>query len=346
MNINRFVEFWSFLVMISCAIVGCSNNFNKSTSLRPTITPQPGADPKQINVNTEANNWMQLMAESNPGGLALGIDPSYRASYLGWGYTFYKSFQEPLIAQVTVFNGDLQSRNIILICLLDHVQIPCQPNTTKAQALTVKAGTQQLVPIQLIDLSVGLHDFDVLAVRDPYVDIEANDLESRTFMLSVYYPTNILVNGSLHPPTILTIIPLTRPAIENDELFSVASNAELFDKPDFIPYWLDAEGNAGEMLNFNLHFTGTENAGGGTIALMAFMNYEQVPLYFEGVPYKPLYIQRESNTWQTAPVQLQLPDKPGVYELYIAGRSDIFHLQGENDGIGTGHSHRIRIKVK
>jgi hypothetical protein len=306
--------------------------------------------PEEVNIDWENVEWARSMAEANPGGISVGVYPAYQAAYPDWYMTFFVASEGVFLANIVVLNGDAASHDMMVICLLDHRQLPCTPAAPLSNQVSFDAGELQFLPVEVSDLTPGLHDFDVLVVRDPYVDIEAESLESRETTLATYRYSNLLVDGMTHSPVVEPIVPQENGRLDHESLFNLSPTAELFNELGLIPYWLEAEGTAGEMLEFYLHFnSGPYDKDGDTLAMMAFLNYEQVPLYFEGEPYMPLYVQREASTWQVAPVQIRLPDEPGTYEFIVAGRSDVFRSlewqAQDGSAIGIEQSKRIRVQV-
>ncbi len=347
------------LSLTSCISNAHSDSKEKMTFPASTATPPPGVTLEQIVPDTETKEWAYLAIQENPGGTLIGMDAAYKGTYPPPIYSmFYVALQDDFVGQAYILNGDLQPREFVFVCLLDHRQIPCESGAKTPEQVTLEAATEHIIPVHLAPLAQGVHDFDIMVVRDPYEGIFADDLEPRTFIAGNFLAANILAGGSLEFPRISPVVIPASPSKLTEEgtmAFAVTANSWLYDKESYptptIPAWLDIEGNRGERIKFYIHFDGNELRGNKTRVIMAFLNYEQVPLYYEDTPYMPLYIERIRKTTQSVPVQLQLPDEPGVYELVVAVRSHAFELQEHENGESFNlsdieSSSLVRIRVK
>jgi hypothetical protein len=328
--------------------ISTSNVASEAISVA-TVTPPPGKTSDEINIDWETIEWSKSMAASHSGGMSVGIYAAYKNSYPAWHSTFYAAADDEFRANISVLNGDHQPRQVAIICLLDHHQVPCTPNASLEMVVEMAANEHQLIPVTLKELTPGFHDFDVLAIRDPYMDIRSDNLEGRETTLDIYKYSNLFVDGMTHTPSVEAVVPETKQRSEFAGLFYVSPTADLFDDTGLIPYWLEWEGQAGDLFDFYLHFSGSFDQDGEIISLKAFINYEQIPLYYQGKAQVPLYVQRKASHWQLLPVQIQLPPEPGVYEFYMAGRSSTFQpVEWGRDETrpSVEGSNRIRVIVR
>jgi hypothetical protein len=345
-----------FILLLICCLTACFRPSINTPNAAPeaisaaTVTPPPGKTGDDINIDWETIEWTKSMAASHPGGMSVGVSAAYKNSYPAWRSTFYAASDDEFRANIFILNGDQQPRQIALICLLDHLQLPCTPDDSLEMVVELAANEYQLLPVTLRELTPGFHDFDVLAIRDPYVDIQADNLESRETTLDIYNYNNLLVDGLTDTPLVEAVVLETKQRSEFDGLFYLSPTPDLVNDMGLIPYWLEWEGQAGELFDFYLHFSGPFDQDGEIISLKAFINYTQIPLYHEGEAQLPLYVQRKASHWQLLPVQIKLPEEPGVYEFYMAGRAATFQpLEWERSGnrsVAVEGSKRIRVIVR
>ena len=170
-------------------------------------------------------------------------------------------------------------------------------------------------------------------------------------MLSVVSQNNILVDNNATPYKLIEpVAPEVRKSLHEGDILTVSLNHELYDELGNIPQWIYAEGNGGDMLDFYLHFNSdARDEDDDIIAVAAFINYAQIPLYFHNEGYQPLYISREEGSWQIAPVSVRLPSAPDTYELVVVGRTDVLtsveRALENNDAVDSEESKRIEIVV-
>jgi hypothetical protein len=318
----------------------------------PTVTPPPGKSIRDINIDPNMVEWSLSMADSHPGGLGVGVYPAYQNSYPDWKSTYYGAVDSDFEANLFLLNGDDQTRQFAIICLLDHRQTPCAPDAAWEYLRTLEPEEFQFVPITLTNLMAGFHDLDFLVVRDPYVDILADNLTSRETTAAIYRYSNLLVDNNVRPPLIEPLSLITKQRAEFDGLLYISQTPDLFDETGWsIPFWLEIEGEPGEMFDFYLHFSGPSDKEGEVIAIMGFIDYQQIPLHHEGAAHIPLYVERRASQWEFLPVQMQLPLQPGVYEFFVVARSGVFqgvdlNRRRGDHVVATEYSTRIRMVVR
>lgn len=343
-------------LLISCTTSPTSIYDQKELSnnliVRPTVTVPVNSDKNDIFYDQETLDWLRSMMASHPNGLSASINPAYKNMYADWDYTFFVSSEDDFVGEILLGNGRFESSEVAVICLLDFIQIPCTPDSSKELIVSVPSRDFLTLPISFSVNVSGLHDLDLIVIRDPYDDsLGATGESSRYSVLSVVSQNNILVDNDTTPyKAIEPITPEVRESLHGGDILTVSSNHELYDELGNIPQWIVAEGNSGDTLDFYLHFNSdVRDEDDDIIAVTAFINYEQVPLYFHDESYQSLYIRREKGSWQIVPVSIRLPDTPGTYELVVIGRTDVLtsvELALENnDAVDSEESKRIELIV-
>ncbi|HRQ41949.1 MAG TPA: hypothetical protein PLD25_28835 [Chloroflexota bacterium] len=353
--ILKIISYLFFLCvgLASCQPIFTNEDQSNATKVLavPTLTVPAGQMGEDVPYDEENIAWIQGMMAGNPNGISVGLWPAYKNRYVDRDTTFFMVHQDSFIAQAVVGNWSPELRDVAVVCLLDYIQIGCAPQLAKEHIVSVPGQGFAFVPVELTDIKPGLHDFNILAVRDPYLDgRNAVGDNIRFFTLASTSPSNILVDGLLAPPDIERVKPRVAGQVEGAGIVTLTYGGKLTDEFGNIPIWVEAEGQGGEMLTFDLNFLADiHDEDGDTIAVMAFLNYEQIPLIYEGHEYLPLFVERQAGMWQRATVHIQLPDTPGTYELVVMGRTDAFSTmedgQAERDLIGTEESNRIKIIV-
>lgn len=349
---NRLI-FLCILLFVTCVECTPSNHNAEQRVLDSPMQLVPtGKNANDWYVHQEGITFLASMVEDHPNGLGILMQTLYANRYADLHGTFYT--EEEFVAEISIASGLAETRPFAIICLLDYQQIPCHPDLPKAHILELARDSFPAVkvPIRMTGLQPGLHDFNVVIVRDPYeegVDVVGDDIRYSTLATIGSY--NLLKDGIIEPvQTITPILLESDGSQERQAILDVSPNPELVDELGNIPLWIEAQGKSGETLPFYLHFnSGVHDEQDDMIAVAAFLNYEQVPLIFEGQEYVSLYITREADSWQRALVSVQLPDKAGMYELFVVARTDAFSPleigRSERDLVGSETSKRIRIEV-
>jgi hypothetical protein len=124
---------------------------------------------------------------------------------------------------------------------------------------------------------------------------------------------SISVDGLATVPELTYREPSGQPGYESTAYGFVASDLENPQGPQggwFI--WTGTRAKAGELFDLFLHFDSTQDR---KYALVAFVDFRQVPIYVDGESRLPLYVQTRASTWHPMPVQIRAPGQPGRYEL-------------------------------
>ncbi|PIE79640.1 MAG: hypothetical protein CSA11_11035 [Chloroflexi bacterium] len=314
-----------------------------------------------VPIDKDANDWyadqegiqfFSSMISEHPNGLGVMVQTLYKHKYDDYHSTFF--VEEEFIAEISIASGLPETKPFAIICLLDYQQIPCHPDLPKEYILEISKDSfpSTRIPIHITDLQPGLHDLNVVIVRNPYEEgIDAIGENIRYSILTTVGSYNLLKDGVVESAnTIKPIRVEPEGRLDRPAILDVSTNPQLVNELGNIPLWIDAQGKVGEILPFFLHFNSdVYDEQGDTIAVTAFLNYEQVPLLYEGEEYLSFYVVREADSWQRASVSIQLPYEPGIYELFVVARTDAFSPleieHSERDLVGSETSKRIRIEV-
>jgi len=87
----------------------------------------------------------------------------------------------------------------------------------------------------------------------------------------------------------------------HEGVFYISESADLVEENGGILIWLTARAEPGEMIDFYIHLN--HDIGlfpdDRPMVAMAFIDYEQVPIYIDDEAHLPLYVQRKKETWQS-----------------------------------------------
>lgn len=317
-------------------------------SRMPIATIPTGSQPGDM--YTETLESARAIGLQHPNGVSSGLFASYGVQFENSFYSFHLDSRQAFVGRGWLLSSAHESHDFVVSCWVDYIQVSCHPDWEKQHYIRLESEEDILFPIIISGLTEGVHDVQFLAVRDPYVGIEMADLQERseTFTASPY--RNLYVGTSNAPPKIESVAPVTKaPLPVLDVTFFISKKAKPVEAQG-VEVWLSETTSPNEFLDFYIHFNGQDDPNDNLMAVMALVNYEQVPLYIDGMPHIPLYVQREARTWQPIAVQLRVPDKVGVYEMLIIVRS-YAHQQIEVDGRYISNtseysSQRVRLRVQ
>lgn len=325
MQLSKIVKWLGGGSLLIGFIIGLSFLIGSLTGGRPApiATVPAGVNPNDIPFDaTKQALHMELVA-NQPGFLAYGIRGAYGALFPNLFSTFHARDGE-FVGQGFVFNGDTTPHQITAFCLVDYIQHPCTPDAKLVQEQVVAGANEWAIDISLSSLSAGHH---VLG----FWVIDKSHLSTLNFnqVVGSLSRADILVGDSEESAIETPIISLSpQEAIENASAIALFTEETTLPAPGAgdISYVRHIVGNPTERVTRFLHFHDTDNRSGETLAVLALIDNEQVPLYYEGVAYKPLYVARERNQWQTLMFEIELPSEPGMYELIIGVQTHAFEL--------------------
>jgi len=350
------------LLLILCVAVACAPGILSDAHDSPvpaTATVPSNVSAKDIYIDYETLETIRSIGEQHPGGVSAGFYATYDERFSDTFDAFHVANGEPFVGQARIWNADPNPHDFAALCLLNYVQVPCTPESPTPHFQHFAANEEVFLPIELPELEDGRQDFEMLIVRDPYRDIDEPDLQHRSETFSISPNCLLYVGESTQPPHIEQIFPTPKPILRgHDVMFFISELAEPLEEHGGILIWLSTSARPGEMIDFYIHFNGEETPfpDGRSMVAMAFIDYEQSPLYVNGKPHLPLYVRRKKGTWQPTAVQIRAPDQPGIYEFLVTVRDYAYpHLtkifttrtgeQYVNDA-STESSQLIRLEVK
>lgn len=314
----------------------------------PTATIPPGVQPEDM--RTEIVESARAIGLQHSNGVSSGLFATYEEQFEDSFHSCHVASGEPFLGRGWLLSTAFEPRDFAVLCWVDYIQAPCNPDWDRVHYVQLESGEDIFFPITISGLKDGVHDVQFLAVRDPYLGIDADDLQERSETLTASPSRNLYVGTSGFPPRVESIAPATKtPLPVLDITFFISKKAEPIETQG-VEIWLSETAQPKEFVEFYIHFNGQDDPNDTLMAVMAFVNYEQVPLYIDGTAHLPLYVQRKARTWQPVAVQLRVPDQVDVYEMLIIVRS-YAHRQLEVEGRYIGNvseysSQRVRLKVQ
>jgi len=254
------------------------------------------------------------MAREHP-GFSFGIHGTYAEQVPGT-YDAFRVEGNTFMGQFRLWNARLEAHSFAITCLVDHVQTPCTPHGAPVQSAVLQADEEILLPLEIPGLARGLHDFSVTFWQDPYANHEDPEADSRVFESNTYCArVSIFVDGDTTPPAPDYLSVSGRPS-HNSTDFTVSQELDPRVEGGSFPIMTHISVSAGELFDLYIHLNNRESAA-IDYAVTAFINYQQIPIYRDGEPHKPLYVHVPAVTWQPMAVQVRAPDEPDLYEFII-----------------------------
>ncbi len=278
-------------------------------------------------------------------GFACGISGTYAEQVPDTYNAFRIEEGEPFIGRFDLWNGTPETHTFAIACLVDHLQTPCTPGASWVQMVSLDADQKIQMPIEISGLTRGLHDFSVTFWHDPHMNrfdqFPANRARVTLFVGDGVQP---FVSVAYQDPPGQPPHGLGWVHISQERNFL---NADGSMTPE-----VHMVASAGELFDFYIHLN-NRNDVDVEMALTAFLDYEQIPLYRNGEAYVPLYILNRAQTWQPVAVQVRAPDEPGRYEFMVIGtafpfaRLDLNTNYGLDSPVGNAYSsYRILLEVQ
>lgn len=269
-------------------------------------------------ISAEELTQAKQFANGNPGGL-LGLSATWSEQSGENNNLYIVSEGQPFIGalDVAIFNFPTPP-HLVITCLLDFAQIPCQPQQDLAQHMSLSPEQLTRLPIQISGLSQGLHDLVVVLWQDFEFDkVSAND-PARAMYTQRVARASIAVNGDT-----------TTPAVEwgsarwpyhafGLEGLAISQARHPWDSYGGFKPETHLRVRAGELIEFYLHLFNRQSVR-VEYALAAFVDYKQIPITYEGSEFAPLYFSTKSSAWYPLLVNIRAPYQPGNYEFVILG---------------------------
>lgn len=292
--------------------------------LVPRSTVPAGVDPEAIRATSpEELATLQSLAREQEARV-MGIHGTYAAQVPGAGgnkKAYYVEENASFVGHFELWHSYEETREFVLICLLDHRQTPCAPDAPLLQRVTLQPFERLIVSLETPALSRGLHDFSVTSWPDPYLDHEDPAADSRILGFATDRDrVSLFVGGDPAPPEVaVERLTGTQPFRELGYLY-VNSQEDPFDTYGGVEIASHLQVAPNAPVEFYIHLNNwLETNADMDVAVTAFVDYRQVPLLRNGAPHTPLYVEVPGGTWQPVVVQLQAPSEPGLYELVVVG---------------------------
>jgi hypothetical protein len=287
----------------------------------PTLIP-PGAIPEGVMPNA------LLLPTSDRLPLPSGKSGGYMSFVGTWvnkasgdNSLFRVEMSSPFVGQFQLGAYYLDPIELLFTCMIDYVQTPCSPSTEVTQSISPSYGEDIVLPIKIADLEQGLHELTVIFWMDPYAYQDAPDSASRIdsqFQLNGLR-ASLAVGGDTTTPDIsyptLSSSPSAAFGIDGVVL---SDKEDPLDERGAVQYTTYLVAQAGEPFNVFLHLN-NRNHVGIDYAIVAFINYKQVPILLEGKTRLPLYTHVKARAWEVTSVEIVAPMEAGHYELQVVG---------------------------
>ncbi len=287
----------------------------------PTLIPPVGVpedvDPRAIKgIAAESRILSKETVADYPGGF-IGIAGTWAEQSQADGALYVTASGEPFVGafEMGVFNFP-QPLQLIVSCLLDFVQVPCEPGAQVAQKVLLESDHLLSVPIRLANMSDGLHDLVVVVWQD-LAGASAED-PARIISYQKAVRVTIAAGGSTQTqPLDDQPLPIPFHVFGLDGL-AVTMVKDPWDSYGGLPPFAYIRARPGQALELYLHLFNQQSFR-VDYAISAFMDYEQVALIYNGHAHSPLYFSTKADAWYPIRVVVRAPSSPGLHEFVILG---------------------------
>lgn len=317
----------------------------------PLGHPSP---PSSMNYAAHIDDRLELsrrIMQQHPNGTATLIYSAPSEEKAGSDSTYRVETGRPFFGQFWLLNAyQDQPHAFAISCLLDYIQVPCAVNEPASYIKSLDPMEELLLTLEIPVSQEGLHDLVILSVKDAFRDRDDENAYSRTVNNPKSSRVNLLVGGLSTPPT---------PPIENVAAlpaigrlgggFLVSPLAQPLEGQRRTAAWTHDTVQANELFDFYVHLA-NPLPDPLDLAVLAFIDYEQVPIYRQGEPRTPLYVKSHAGVWQPVSAQVRAPSKPGIYEFMVVAMAEPFsRLEADSKYpiiASTRSSARIRLEVR
>lgn len=232
---------------------------------------------------------------------------------------FRMDIGSPFAGQFRLGAYYLDSTELLFTCMVDYVQTPCSPDEDVTQTETPAYGEDIVLPIEINGLVHGLHDLAVIFWRNPYANYDDPASQGRIdgmFQLEGLR-ASLAVGGDTTPPDIpcpaLSSYPTAAFGMDG---VVISDKEDPLDEYGAVRYSTYLQARPGEPFNAYLHLNNQGNIG-IDYAIVAFIDYKQVPIRWKDEPHMPLYTHVKAGAWEVSPVQIVAPEEAGHYEFQV-----------------------------
>jgi hypothetical protein len=246
-------------------------------------------------------------------GVMVGIQAASGGPY--WR-TYMLPPGEPFHGRYRLLNQQAAT-NYVLTCLLDYRQQPCiwDRQSELLYEVELDRAEQTIIPFTTPPLTSTFHDFAILAIANAGVEDLSEEYRIRTDSNYLYAYRSVFLSGAE---------PWTPPHIDEMLLGTERSSRVSFEgvivnqdeHPVELRAWTVYEAAPGETIDYYIHIgNGSDDNPPNTFAIMAFLDYGQIPL--DGEEQWVAFARMPSGSATTLPAQVTAPEQPGIYELMI-----------------------------
>jgi hypothetical protein len=320
----------------------------------PSSTVPPSVSANDIHDKEQTDRQMAEFLASNPGGIGYGLRGTYAETVPAASTTFRVTPGAPFIGEFFLRSGRDEEHSYGFLCLLDYIQVPFSHKANRYEVREgISEGDAVGIPVEINVEGEGLHDVVVVFQEDPSLPGPAgsDSFQNRTLRDVNFARSSISIAGAVAAPHVDYLRPPSHGPY-HDALpgFIVSDLQEPRGPQGGWHIWTEANAEAGKTLEFYLHLGREQDQ---RYAVVEFVDFEQVPIYYEGKAHIPLFILSQASTWHTMPVQIPVPAKPGKHELRILAIGEPFARldalsDAEQDGLTPRpySSARILLQVE
>ncbi len=234
------------------------------------------------------------------------------------GETYLVDENMPFVGQFNLQLLHDEAVAFTLTCLLDHLQIPCTPDVPLLQDLTLEPGETLVLRLETPALRRGSHDFSITYWLNPFADHADPLADSRVFFSTYRQRISLIVGENSTPPSIATERLSGQRAYRELDYLYANPQENPFGEYGSIVIETHLHAAPNELVDLYVHLNNRLNID-MDMAVTAFVDYQQVPLFRNGAWQIPLYVAVPTHTWQPVAVQFQAPSEPGLYEFVVVG---------------------------
>ena len=304
------------------------------TSMRSEANPRPsihnGASEPTILMDPDVEEKIRAVAAQHPGGISYGILGSPDQKVAETPFVFRTEVSQPFIGQFHLWSDRLVPHTYVLTCMLDYRQIPCTPYSPITETRSLSPDEDWYVPLQIPIETVGVHDLLVVFQEDPRRDGTDERGGDRTSGDLKAARVNIIAGASDEHPPIRYQALSQRPTTRRWGSGFIVSDREDPSVPQGgWPYWTNASVQAGQELQFYLHFDNRDEQV-FRYAAVAFIDFIQMPIKVRGTAHPVIFARARPKVWQTLTGTVQVSQGTGRHEFRLLGVVEPYIILNEN----------------
>lgn len=253
---------------------------------------------------------------------------------------------QPVGGVIVAGNYGVLEHDFTILCIVDYAQVPCErAGQEKAFRFHLAPRTETRLGLELA-LKPGVHDVLFLTFYDPANHSTEQSFRQESRFLFSFYRVQVVVGAG----TARALLPIAQNFSTKAEfqpgagLFTI-SRAK-FSDPSQAP-WHEETIQAGAPLDFFAAYSNPETVK-NTVALMAFLDFDQVPWDSERLTYAAAV---EAGARADVPAKISAPNAIGEHELVVVAVDNPFlNLAGQVNAATprsffANSSDRVLLKV-